>query len=384
MSFFRWGSDAGVSVNDETALQVSAVMCAVRAIAEGCATPNIVLKEIGEKDGRRTLTAVHGHWAGKLISDRPNSFQTPFEFIEGMVFCAVLGHGALAIKNVVNGGREVKELLPVAPGKWAQKMDKNWRQYFEVTIDGEKLAYERDQVLFFRGPSMNGWRGLSAIEKARDAIGLAKVLERQQSKLAKSGGKPSGILSFTNALSDTRKQALKDNWESQMGANGDGGTVILDGEATYHQITMKSVDAEHMENRRMQIEEIARAFRIHPLMLMQADKASTFASAEQLFRNHVVHTLTPWHVRIQQALKRDILFDEPALIFDYDERSLMRGDFKDRADYISKGLGAGGQPGFLSVNEARALEGLNPIAEAWADEVPRGAYNPEKEMQDAL
>jgi HK97 family phage portal protein len=126
----------------------------------------------------------------------------------------------------------------------------------------------------------------------------------------------------------------------------------------------------------MQIEEIARVFRVQPIMMMQADKAATFASAEQMFRNHLVHTLGPWIARFEEAANRDILANETGLRVDLDERNLLRGDFKDQAEYYAKALGAGGTPAWMTQNEVRAEIGLNPVEDDGANRLSAGAMNP--------
>jgi phage portal protein BeeE len=108
-------------------------------------------------------------------------------------------------------------------------------------------------------------------------------------------------------------------------------------------------------------------------MLMQSNQTTTFASAEQHFRHHVVHTLGPWIARFEDVFDRDVLRNAPGLSVDLDERALLRGDFKDQAEYYVKALGAGGQPGWMTQNEIRAELGLNPFDADWADEVPRGS-----------
>jgi HK97 family phage portal protein len=210
---------------------------------------------------------------------------------------------------------------------------------------------------------------------AREAIGLSVALEQQQAKLAGNGGKPSGILSFKQKLAPETANKLRETWQERYGPNGTGGVAVLDGDAAFQSMTMTSVDAQHLETRRLQIEEIARAFRVLPIMLMQADKAATFASAEQMFRNHVIHTLGPWIERFEQAANRDILGNETGLSVDLDERNLLRGDFKDQAEYYTKALGAGGQPAWMTVNEIRAEIGLNPVSDEWAGTVSQGAMS---------
>lgn len=149
---------------------------------------------------------------------------------------------------------------------------------------------------------------------------------------------------------------------------------------------MTNADSQFIENRRFQIEEIARALRVLPVMLMQADKAATYASAEQFFKVHVIHSLMPWVKRIEQALNRDILGGDTRFRFDFDNLDMMRGDHASQADYYTKALGAGGQPAWMSVNEVRTEAGMNPIDEEWADTPSRGSMGvlpePEKDSPD--
>jgi HK97 family phage portal protein len=377
-----WGSASGQTVNEYTALDVPAVFCAARVIAEGIGQmPVRILEETF--DAATDLPRVkidRAHWAHRLLSVRPNDWQTSYEFREGMIFNAALAKGALAIKNEV--GNEVRELLPVPAGSWSVEQKADWSLLFRVDYSDKTHGYfTRDQVFFIRGPSLNGYEGLPAIRQAREAIGLSKALERQQAKLAGNGGKPSGVLSFAQPLKPETKEKLRETWQARFGANGEGGIAILDGDAKFHSMTMTSVDAQYIETRRLQIEEIGRAFRVQPIMLMQADKAATFASAEQMFRNHVIHTLGPWIARFEEAVNRDILGNETGVRVDLDERNLLRGDFKDQAEYYAKALGAGGTPAWMTQNEIRAEVGLNPVDNDSANSLSAGAMNPGAEPE---
>jgi HK97 family phage portal protein len=377
-----WSTTAGGYVTERNAVDVAAVFCAARVIAEGIAQiPIRVLREDYTNEMVRRSTA-RDHWAHRLLSVRPNSWQTSYEFREGMIFCAALGKGALAIKNVVNG--EVRELLPVPPGAWSVEQLHDWSLRIRVDYSDKTTGYfTQGQVFFVRGPALDGFQALPAIRQAREAIGLSRALEQQQAKLAGNGGKPSGVLSFAQALSPEARDKLRETWQQKFGAGGDGGIAILDSDAKFQSMTMTSVDAQYIETRRLQIEEIARVFRVQPIMLMQADKAATYASAEQMFRMHTIHTLGPWMKRFEQAADRDILGFADGLRVDLDERGLTRGDFKDQAEYYTKALGAGGQPGWMTPNEIRAERDMNPVDELWANQIPRGAMNPEGEADGA-
>lgn len=371
-----WGSSSGIAVNEYTAIDVTAVFCAARVIAEGLGQmPVRVVAESFETTELPRMRIQRDHWAHRLLAVRPNDWQTSYEFREGMIFTAALAKGAIAIKNVV--GDQVRELLPVPAGSWSVEQRADWSLLFRVDYSDKTHGYfTRDQVFYLRGPSLNGYEGLSAVRQAREAIGLSQALERQQSKLAGNGGKPSGVLSFGQPLKPETKEKLRETWQAKFGAGGDGGIAILDGDAKFHSMTMTSVDAQYIETRRLQIEEIARVFRVQPIMLMQADKAATFASAEQMFRNHVIHTLGPWVERFEQAANRDILSNATGLRIDLDERNLLRGDFKDQAEYYAKALGAGGTPAWMTQNEIRAEVGLNPVDDDSANRLSAGAMNP--------
>lgn len=372
-----WGTASGSVVNERTALDITAVFCAARVIAEGIAQMpvRVVAERFDDATGLPSVKVARDHWAHRLLAVRPNGWMTSYEFREGMIFNAAIGKGAIAIKSVVRG--EVRELLPVPAGCWSVEQRPDYSLRVRVDYADKTHGYfDLAQIFYLRGPSLDGVEAIPAIAAAREAIGLSQVLERQQAKLAGNGGKPSGILSFANKLAPETANKLRETWQQRYGPNGDGGIAVLDGDAKFNSMTMTSVDAQHLETRRLQVEEIARAFRVQPIMLMQADKAATFASAEQMFRNHVIHTLGPWIERFEQAANRDILGNETGLRVDLDERNLLRGDFKDQAEYYTKALGAGGQAAWMTVNEIRAEIGLNPLSDAWANTVSQGAMTP--------
>jgi HK97 family phage portal protein len=372
--FVRYGTVSGANITPQTAVEATAVLCAVRVISEGIAQmPVRVISEDYDDQDKVKRRVARDHWAHKLLSRQPNEFQTPFEFREYAITAAILDRGFLGIKNVV--GDEVREVLPLPMGTWTiERPTGSWSHYFRVSYaNGTHGVFAPEQCVYLRGPSLDGWRALSALGAAREAIGLAQVLEKQQARLAGNGGKPSGVLSFDEALKPETREKLRATWQERFGPNGEGGVAILDGSAKFQSMTMTSVDAQHMETRNFQVEEVARAFRVHPIMLMHSNDTTTFASAEQHFRNHVVHTLGPWMRRMEEVFNRDILGRDEDLRVDLDERALLRGDFKDQAEYYTKALGAGGQPGWMSVNEIRGERDMNPIEEDWANTVPRGA-----------
>ena len=371
---FSWmgfgSSSSNVPLNNSTALESATVLCAVKTIAESLASMPITVMETVEVDGRERTRKVKGHWANRLLSKQPNSWQSPYEFIEGMAINAVLGAGALAIKVVV--GNEVRELLPVPAGSWTQEQLDNYRVQYNVRYsNGQSQIFSQEQVVFIRGISLDGYSGLRAIESARSAIGIANSLEKQQTKLSDSGGKPSGVLSFENTLKPETSAAIRETWNKQFGPNGEGGIAILDGSTKFHTLSVSNTDAQFIENRKFQIEEIARAFRVPVQMLMAQGQ---YASSDDLYRFFVKTTLLPWINRFESAFNRDLLGNHDTQFIDMDEKSLLRGDLNSQSQWWGRALGSGGISSTMTVNEVRAECGLDAFDADWADELTKGAY----------
>lgn len=366
---FGQSTKAGRIITPKLAIEVAAVFCAVRVIAEGMAQMPLRIKRETVKDDRVYAPIERDHWAVTLMTKRPNSWMTPYEFIEYSNFIAALTGDFIAVKHRVKADRrEIKELLPVPPGNWRVEQDSKYNLLYWVTgADGKELPFLSKDIYHLRGPTMNAYSGLAPVNIAREAIGLASVLEEQQAKLAANGARPSGILSKDGKLNKDQAEQIKKSWTERFGANGEGGIALLDGGFKFEQTQMTSVDMQHLETRKHQIEEIARYFRVFPQMLMQSDKTSTFASAEQFFTAHVIYTLGPWIERNEGVINRDILGGDDALYADFDERNLLRGSFKDQAEYYAKALGSGGTPAWMTQNEVRETMGLEPSDEESAD-----------------
>lgn len=367
------GADRVISVRE--AMSISAVSCGVRVIAEGVSQISLrVLVE--EQSGGRIMRRVdRDHPAYRLLAIRPNSFQTSFEFRHYMITAALLDGAFLAVK--AGGGAVPSELIPIPMGAWTiNRRPGTTDHYFKVTLpNNQSVDFEPQDCLYVPWVSLDGWQTSKPLQLARRALGLSINIERQQSQFASKGGTPSGILTFEQAQKPETMERLKEAWADRYGPNGDGGIAILDRMAKFTPMTLSQVDSQTIETRRFQIEEVARLLRVPQLMLMSSDKASTFASAEQHFRHLVTHTLGPWIKRIEERLERDVLGNQPGVSIDLDERGLMRGDSAAQAAYYTKALGSGGQSAWMTVNEVREEQGLNPILEDWADTVSRGAMD---------
>lgn len=354
---------SGVAVSLDSALQTSVVLACARVIAEGLAQVPLKVLRPGQ-DGRGS-EAAEEHPLFALLGAQPNEWQTAFEFVEQLTMHAVLAAGGFALISRAADGR-ILELLPLLPG---------WVTVKYPARLGDPLAYEvrpslpngaappafavpASQMFHLRGPSWDGVAGLDMVRTAREAIGLALATEEHHARMHANRASPGGLLAVEGNLDEKGHKLLKAYIEAEFsGVGRSQRTMVLDRNAKFTPFDMKGVDAEHLATRRHQVEDICRFFRVFPLMVMQSDKTATFASAEQFFVAHVIHTLAPWARRWEQTIKRDLIGGEAPEFAKFALQGLMRGDAASRAQFYSRGI----LDGWMTRNEARALEDLNPL-----------------------
>lgn len=346
-------SKAGVSVNIDSALAVSTVLACVRVLANGVA--QLPLKVFHEADDE-SLKPARETSAYDLFYRRPNEWQTSFEFRETMMMHAVLAGNGYAIKNVYKG--ETRELLPIRPGTYTEELTPDYGFLLHVNDSFGRIGtFTRDQLFHISGPSFSSILGMNAVRLAREAIGLAIATEETHASLHANGARPGGIISIDGAIGDKARDRIKTQLTDYQGAANASRAMVLDKGATWTPFGMTGVDAQHLDTRRFQIEEICRGFGVFPQMVGYADKTATFASAESFFLAHVIHSLMPWLERWEQAIGRDILPRKSDLVARFNPRGLLRGDAKSRAEYYASGI----LNGWLTRNEARRFEDMNPL-----------------------
>lgn len=353
----------GGRITAETALYVSTVLACVRVIANGIAqVPFRVYRE--DKSGGRAPASDHP--LAPLLYRRPNKWQTSYEFRETLMFHVLLTGNAFVFVNRVGAERRVLELIPIDPKHVSVRQLSDYSLEYRVTSDaGAAKTFGADAIWHLRGPSWNSWRGLEAVKLAQEAIGLAQSLERGQKDFQEKGAKTSGVLSTTQKLSPERFEFLSKWLDKHMpGGERSGKPIIVDDGTSYTSMAMSAVDQQLIETRKHQIEEICREFGVMPIMVGHADKTATYASAEQMFLAHVVHTLAPWYQRIEQSADVNLLSEEDLAQGYYTKftpNALMRGAASDRAAFYTAALGTTQQPGWMTKNEVRALEELSPV-----------------------
>lgn len=347
---------SGQKVTVQTALEVATVLCCLRVYGDGVG--QVPLKVFLASGNSRQPATDHPLY--NVLARRPNSWQTSFEWRETVMFHAVLCGNHYSFINRVRGN--VAELIPFEPHQVEVKR-KDYALTYTVTAEnGSKQEFPAESILHIRGPSWNSWMGLEAVKLAREAIGLSLAIEDQQAGFYGRGAQTSGTLSVDGKLTDDQYKKLK-KWldENHVGARNSGVPMILDNGAKWLQMAMSGVDAQTVEQRRFQIEEICRHLRVMPIMAMSTDKAATYASAEQMFLAHVVHTLSPWYTRLEQAFEVNLLSEKDLKAGHYIkfiEEGLLRGALKDTADFLQR-MTSGG---IMTRNEARGKLDMNPLA----------------------
>lgn len=354
---------SGKHVNIDTALEVTAVLSCVRVIAEGIAqVPLKLYQDIG-----RNKTPAVWHPMYSKLHRKPNPWMSSFEFRETMAIHAALTGNGVAFVSRMPGTRRIIEMIPLKPNRVRIEQDKsNALRYFVSSDDGKVVEFPQDAIWHWRGPSWDGVCGLEIIKLAREAIGLSIATEEAHAGLHKNGAKVSGLYSVDAKLNRDQYDALRKWIDENHAAEKSGGTMLLDNGAKFTSMTMSGVDAQHLETRRFQIEEICRAFRVMPIMAGYSDKAATYASAEQMFLAHVVHTLAPWYERIEQSIDCQLLTEreiDQGYYAKFVTAGLLRGSLEVTANVIDKYVNGG----LMTPNEGREKLDMNPDSDPVSD-----------------
>lgn len=355
---------SGQSVSAMSAVRVSTVFAGCRVIGEGVAqVPLKLMRETG-----RTRNPAREHPLYSVLGVRPNPWMTSFEYREVIVWHAVLAGNHYSFINRVRGA--IKELIPLEPASVTVKRSNDWTLTYEVRADnGEVQVFPASAIWHVRGPSWNGWQGLDCVRQAREAIGLSLAIEASTASLHKSGVSPSGVYSVEGTLSDTQYAALSAWIAKNIGGSENAGkAMLMDRAAKWTPLTMSGVDAQTLEQRRFQVEEVCRFMRVSPIMVYGSDKASTYAGSKENFLAHLVHTISPWYQRLEQSMDVNLLTDREraeGYYFNFVEEGMLRASMLETKEvllgYVNGGL--------MTPNEGREKLDLNPIEDKDSDKL---------------
>lgn len=359
--FLAWanggGSTAsGMVVNPQTAMQSAAVYACVKVLSESVG--QLPLEVFKFDPDKQTKTRATKDPRYSLLRYAPNEFQTAVEWLEMKVAHMNLRGNAYDYKVKTRSGVTV-ELIPLHPDTVTARMDGSFVMSYEVTTpDGERKTFGSDVIAHYRGLTLNGYLGVSPIGYARESIGLALATEKYGSSLFRNGAKMGGVLEVPETLSDKAYERLKDSFDASTSGDNAHKTAILEDGAKFNKITLTADDAQFLETRKYQREEIAGVFRVPAHMIGDLSQA-TNNNIEHQSLAFVMYSLMPWLNRIEQRLLLDLFTkDERATLFPkFVTKELQRGDIATRAAANQRAILAG----YLTRNEARIDEDRNPI-----------------------
>lgn len=362
-SFFLGNSTSGKRVNERSAMQMTAVYSCVRILSEAVAGLPLQFYKYTDSGGKEKAT---DHPLYFLLHDEPNPEMTSFIFRETLMTHLLLWGNAYA-QIIRNGRGEVIALYPLMPDRMSVERDEHGQICYEYmvstddgpTLKGSTVRLQTSDVLHIPGLGFDGLVGYSPIAMAKNAIGMAIACEEYGAKFFANGAAPSGVLEHPGTLKDPTR--VRESWQSTFGGSSNSNKVaVLEEGMKYTPISISPEQAQFLETRKFQIDEIARIFRVPPHMVGDLEKSS-FSNIEQQSLEFVKYTLDPWVVRWEQAMVRALLTAEEkkAYFFKFNVDGLLRGDYQSRMT----GYATARQNGWMRANDIRELENLDKIPE---------------------
>ena len=359
-SFFLGSSSSGKRVNERSAMQMTAVYSCVRILSEAIASLPLHMYRFTETGTEKAVD----HSLYTIMHDEPNPEMTSFVFRETLMTHLLLWGNAYA-QIIRNGKGEVIALYPLMPDRMNVERDNQGRLYYEYTVSSDDPPINTDSrvklspwdVLHIPGLGFDGLVGYSPIAMAKNAIGLAIATEEYGSKFFANGAAPSGVLEHPGTIKDPAR--IRESWQQTFGGSQNSNKIaVLEEGMKYTPISISPDQAQFLETRKFQINEIARIFRVPPHMVGDLEKSS-FSNIEQQSLEFVKYTLDPWVIRWEQAMHRTLLgyAEKKEYFFKFNVEGLLRGDYESRMN----GYATARQNGWMSANDIRQLEDLDRI-----------------------
>ncbi len=361
-SFLFGRTTSGKPVNERTAMQTTAVYACVRILAEAVASLPLHVYEYQDDGGKKL---VHDHPLYYLLHDEPNPEMTSFVFRETLMSHLLIWGNAYA-QIIRDGAGRVLGLYPLLPDKMEVQRDDRGNIYYVYSRNSDEnpmfkeygnIKLKAEDVLHIPGLGFDGLIGYSPIAMAKNAVGMTLACEEYGASFFANGANPGGVLEHPGVLKDSSK--VRESWNSvYRGVNNAHKIAVLEEGMKYQQIGIPPEEAQFLETRKFQINEIARLYRIPPHMVGDLDKSS-FSNIEQQSLEFVKYTLDPWVIRWEQSLQRSLLLpgEKGKYFIKLNVDGLLRGDYQSRMN----GYAVGRQNGWFSANDIREMENMNPI-----------------------
>ena len=353
-SFFFGTSSSGKAVNEKTALQTTAVYACVRILAETIASLPFHTYRYTLNGKEKAIE----HPIYYLLHSEPNPEMTSFVFRETLMSHLLLWGNAYA--QIIRDGRgRVLGLYPLLPNKVIVNRNQHGELVYQYEKEGQTYFLRSYEVLHIPGLGFDGIIGYSPIAMAKNAVGMAIATEEYGAKFFANGANPGGVLEHPGVVKDPAR--IRESWNAvYQGSSNAHRVAVLEEGMKFQSIGIPPEQAQFLETRKFQINEIARIFRIPPHMIGDLEKSS-FSNIEQQSLEFVMYTLDPWVVRWEQAIQRALFTENEKRQYfvKFNVDGLLRGDYQSRMN----GYAVGRQNGWLSANDIRELENLNRIPE---------------------
>ena len=359
-SFLSGISSSGSRVNEKTAMQMTAVYSCVRILSETLASLPLHVFEYTESGTAKAIT----HPLYTLLHDEPNKEMTSFIFRETLMTHLLLWGNAYA-QIIRNGKGEVMALYPLMPDRMKVDRDEYGQIYYEYSVNDSDanakgsgtVRLNPTDILHIPGLGFDGLVGYSPIAMAKNAIGMAIATEEYGAKFFANGATPSGILEHPGTVKNPEQ--MRESWTRGFSGGNTHKVAILEEGMKYTPISISPNEAQFLETRKFQLNEIARIFRVPPHMVGDLEKSS-FSNIEQQSLEFVKYTLDPWVSRWEQAITRRLLKEDEKKKYyvKFNVDGLLRGDYQSRMS----GYATARQNGWMSANDIRALENLDLIS----------------------
>lgn len=361
-SFLFGRTTSGKPVNERTAMQTTAVYACVRILAEAVASLPLHVYEYQDDGGKKL---VYDHPLYYLLHDEPNPEMTSFVFRETLMSHLLIWGNAYA-QIIRDGAGRVLGLYPLLPDKMEVQRDDRGNIYYVYSRNSDEnptfkeygnIKLKAEDVLHIPGLGFDGLIGYSPIAMAKNAVGMTLACEEYGASFFANGANPGGVLEHPGVLKDPSK--VRESWNSvYRGVSNAHKIAVLEEGMKYQQIGIPPEEAQFLETRKFQINEIARLYRIPPHMVGDLDKSS-FSNIEQQSLEFVKYTLDPWVIRWEQSLQRSLLLpgEKGKYFIKLNVDGLLRGDYQSRMN----GYAVGRQNGWFSANDIREMENMNPI-----------------------
>ncbi len=353
-NFFFGTSTSGKTVNERTAMQTTAVYACVRILAETIAS--LPLHTYRYTTGGKEKATDHSIYY--LLHSEPNPEMTSFVFRETLMGHLLLWGNAYA--QIIRDGRgRVVALYPLLPNKMTVNRNNQGQLFYEYNKEGQSQFLRSYDVLHIPGLGFDGLIGYSPIAMAKNAIGMAIATEEYGAKLFANGANPGGVLEHPGVVKDPAR--VRDSWNAvYQGSTNAHRVAVLEEGMSFKSICIPPEQAQFLETRKFQTEEICRIFRVPPHLVASLDRA-TFSNIEHQSISFIDNTIVPWVSRIEQSLQRALFseIEKKTFFVKFNLNARLRGDAATRASFYQTMR----QNGIMSANEIRALEEMNLIPE---------------------